>query len=227
MGDGVVFRRYIGNNLLLHVVKWLLAHPIHTCARILLCFQNNLRLVTSTHDCHSCHHSIPFPSRAKSRVPDETKFLSATLAAYVKRGKSKARRPPAELWKEIVLLHHVEHHQPVAPPHHQSQIQTKDASLEVASHHTHQPLVAHSLLTPRSAHRPPPPAAMRQTCIFSGSSHPLLVESICERLGQNKSDVALRKFANGETSVEISQSPWTRLPVVTALLTPPCRDFSP
>ena len=68
---------------------------------------------------------------------------------------------------------------------------------------------------------------MRQACIFSGSSHPLLVESICERLGQSKSDVALRKFANGETSVEISQSPWTRLPVVTALLTPPCRDFSP
>ena len=68
---------------------------------------------------------------------------------------------------------------------------------------------------------------MRQTCIFSGSSHPLLVESISERLGQKTSDVALRKFANGETSVEISQSPRARPPVVAALLTPPCRDFCP
>lgn len=68
---------------------------------------------------------------------------------------------------------------------------------------------------------------MRQTCIFSGSSHPLLVESICERLGQNPSQVELRKFANGETSVEISQSPRERLEVITVLLTPPCRDFSP
>lgn len=68
---------------------------------------------------------------------------------------------------------------------------------------------------------------MRQTCIFSGSSHPSLVEDICERLGQKPSDAALKKFANGETSVEISQSSRARLPVVTALLTPPCRDFSP
>jgi phosphoribosylpyrophosphate synthetase len=68
---------------------------------------------------------------------------------------------------------------------------------------------------------------MRQTCIFSGSSHPSLVGDICERLGQKQADVDLRKFANGETSVEISQSPCARLPVITALLTPPCRDFSP
>ncbi|KAM0724192.1 hypothetical protein Q7P37_000074 [Cladosporium fusiforme] len=47
---------------------------------------------------------------------------------------------------------------------------------------------------------------MRQTCIFSGSSHPMLVESICERLGLNRSEVELRKFANGETSVEIKTS---------------------
>jgi len=48
-------------------------------------------------------------------------------------------------------------------------------------------------------------ANMRQTCVFSGSSHPLLVESICERLGQQPAKVDLRKFSNGETSVEISQ----------------------
>lgn len=46
---------------------------------------------------------------------------------------------------------------------------------------------------------------MRQTCIFSGSSHPVLVEGICERLGQKPAKVDLRKFSNGETSVEISQ----------------------
>lgn len=45
---------------------------------------------------------------------------------------------------------------------------------------------------------------MRQTCIFSGSSHPHLVEAICERLGQKPSQVELKKFSNGETSVEIS-----------------------
>ena len=46
---------------------------------------------------------------------------------------------------------------------------------------------------------------MRQTCIFSGSSHPQLVESICERLGKAPDSVDLRKFSNGETSVEISR----------------------
>ncbi|KAF1818236.1 ribose-phosphate PYROPHOSPHOKINASE pyrophosphate synthetase [Dissoconium aciculare CBS 342.82] len=47
---------------------------------------------------------------------------------------------------------------------------------------------------------------MRQTCIFSGSSHPQLVEAICARLGSQPSQVALRKFSNGETSVEIKTS---------------------
>ncbi|TKX22687.1 putative N-terminal domain of ribose phosphate pyrophosphokinase [Elsinoe australis] len=47
---------------------------------------------------------------------------------------------------------------------------------------------------------------MRQTCIFSGSSHPKLVEAICERLGKAPDKVALKKFANGETSVEIQTS---------------------
>ncbi|GIZ36793.1 hypothetical protein CKM354_000026000 [Cercospora kikuchii] len=47
---------------------------------------------------------------------------------------------------------------------------------------------------------------MRGACIFSGSSHPHLVEAICERLGQKPSKVDLKKFANGETSVEIKTS---------------------
>ncbi|GAB7350209.1 hypothetical protein MBLNU459_g0867t2 [Dothideomycetes sp. NU459] len=47
---------------------------------------------------------------------------------------------------------------------------------------------------------------MRQTCIFSGSSHPSLADSVCERLGKTTDKVELRKFANGETSVEIKTS---------------------
>lgn len=47
---------------------------------------------------------------------------------------------------------------------------------------------------------------MRQTCIFSGSSHPSLTDSITERLGKSTDKVELRKFANGETSVEISMT---------------------
>lgn len=46
---------------------------------------------------------------------------------------------------------------------------------------------------------------MRQTCIFSGSSHPHLTDAICERLGKVPDNVDLRKFSNGETSVEISE----------------------
>ncbi|WPG97858.1 Hypothetical protein R9X50_00064000 [Acrodontium crateriforme] len=47
---------------------------------------------------------------------------------------------------------------------------------------------------------------MRQTCIFSGSSHPALVEAICDRLGAKPAKVDLKKFSNGETSVEIKTS---------------------
>ncbi len=47
---------------------------------------------------------------------------------------------------------------------------------------------------------------MRSCCVFSGLSHPQLVESICERLGQKPSQVESKKFSNGETSVEISMS---------------------
>ena len=52
-----------------------------------------------------------------------------------------------------------------------------------------------------------PAAKMRGACSCAGSSHPHLVEAICERPGQKPSKVDLKKFANGETSVEISTHP--------------------
>ncbi|KAI5794508.1 ribose-phosphate pyrophosphokinase 1 [Peziza echinospora] len=47
---------------------------------------------------------------------------------------------------------------------------------------------------------------MRRVKIFSGTSHPLLTDSICERLGTNPSKSDLKKFSNGETSVNIGVS---------------------
>ena len=47
---------------------------------------------------------------------------------------------------------------------------------------------------------------MRRVKIFSGSSHPYLVDAICERLGTAKAKVDLKKFSNGETSVSIETS---------------------
>ncbi|KAH8145054.1 uncharacterized protein LAJ45_10965 [Morchella importuna] len=47
---------------------------------------------------------------------------------------------------------------------------------------------------------------MRRVKIFSGSSHPELTESICERLGTTLGKCDLRKFSNGETSVDIGCS---------------------
>ena len=47
---------------------------------------------------------------------------------------------------------------------------------------------------------------MRQTQIFSGSSHPLLVEGICDRLGMQPGEAELGKFSNGETKVHIQTS---------------------
>ena len=47
---------------------------------------------------------------------------------------------------------------------------------------------------------------MRQAQIFSGSSHPLLAERICDRLGQRPGRAELKKFSNGETSVQIQTS---------------------
>ena len=39
--------------------------------------------------------------------------------------------------------------------------------------------------------------------IFSGSSHADLGQKICDRLGINHANVVTKKFANGETNVEI------------------------
>lgn len=47
---------------------------------------------------------------------------------------------------------------------------------------------------------------MRDVKIFSGSSHPQLVESICERLGTQPAESELKTFSNGETSVSIDTS---------------------
>jgi ribose-phosphate pyrophosphokinase len=46
---------------------------------------------------------------------------------------------------------------------------------------------------------------MRQTQIFSGSSHPQLAQSICDWLGQKLGEADLGTFANGETRVQIRQ----------------------
>jgi ribose-phosphate pyrophosphokinase len=45
---------------------------------------------------------------------------------------------------------------------------------------------------------------MRQAQVFAGSSHPVLVDGICERLGMRQGEVQLGKFSNGETNVSIS-----------------------
>ncbi|KAF2194300.1 phosphoribosyl pyrophosphokinase [Zopfia rhizophila CBS 207.26] len=47
---------------------------------------------------------------------------------------------------------------------------------------------------------------MRGAKIFSGSSHPTLVDGICDRLGAKRGNAELRKFSNGETSVQIQTS---------------------
>ena len=47
---------------------------------------------------------------------------------------------------------------------------------------------------------------MRGAKIFSGSSHPLLVDAICERLGTCPAKAELKHFSNGETCVSIETS---------------------
>jgi len=42
--------------------------------------------------------------------------------------------------------------------------------------------------------------------VFSGSSHPALAQKICDRLGITHANVVAKKFANGETNVEIGES---------------------
>ncbi len=48
--------------------------------------------------------------------------------------------------------------------------------------------------------------AMRQCKVFVGSSHPELGQLICSRLGVQPSPCTLKKFSNGETSVQIGVS---------------------
>lgn len=47
---------------------------------------------------------------------------------------------------------------------------------------------------------------MRRVKVFSGSSHPALVEAICDRLGTSPGACDLQKFSNGEISVNIETS---------------------
>lgn len=47
------------------------------------------------------------------------------------------------------------------------------------------------------------PPTMRGAIVFAGSSHPRLVEGICDRLGTKPGHATLGKFKNGETSVTI------------------------
>ena len=47
---------------------------------------------------------------------------------------------------------------------------------------------------------------MRGAIVFSGSSHPRLVDGICDRLGMRPGSATLGKFKNGETSVTIRRS---------------------
>jgi hypothetical protein len=50
------------------------------------------------------------------------------------------------------------------------------------------------------------PPTMRGAIVFAGSSHPKLVEGICDRLGTKQGHATLGKFKNGETSVTIRTS---------------------
>ena len=47
---------------------------------------------------------------------------------------------------------------------------------------------------------------MRGVQIFTGTSHPVLAETVCERLGATPAKADLGKFCNGETRVNINVS---------------------
>ncbi|KAG9203291.1 hypothetical protein G6514_002944 [Epicoccum nigrum] len=47
---------------------------------------------------------------------------------------------------------------------------------------------------------------MRGAIVFGGSSHPKLVDGVCDRLGMKPGSATLGKFKNGETSVTIQSS---------------------
>lgn len=47
---------------------------------------------------------------------------------------------------------------------------------------------------------------MRNIVILGGSSHPGLVEHICQNINVEPGDATLKKFSNGETSITIKES---------------------
>ncbi|KAL1651630.1 ribose-phosphate pyrophosphokinase 1 [Didymella pomorum] len=49
---------------------------------------------------------------------------------------------------------------------------------------------------------------MRGAIVFGGSSHPKLVDGVCDRLGMKPGSATLGKFKNGETSVTIPVMPY-------------------
>ena len=53
------------------------------------------------------------------------------------------------------------------------------------------------------------PPMMRGAIVFGGSSHPKLVEGVCDRLGMKPGSATLGKFKNGETSVAIRMACWS------------------
>lgn len=52
------------------------------------------------------------------------------------------------------------------------------------------------------------PPNMRGAIVFGGSSHPKLVDGVCDRLGMKPGSATLSKFKNGETSVVIRMAYW-------------------
>ena len=53
------------------------------------------------------------------------------------------------------------------------------------------------------------PPTMRGAIVFGGSSHPKLVDGVCDRLGMKPGSATLGKFKNGETSVTIRMAYWS------------------
>lgn len=47
---------------------------------------------------------------------------------------------------------------------------------------------------------------MRKCKVFVGNSHPQLGNLVCDKLGIEQAPATLKKFANGETSVQIGVS---------------------
>ena len=55
------------------------------------------------------------------------------------------------------------------------------------------------------------PPTMRGAIVFSGSSHPKLVEGMCDRLGMRPGHATLGKFKNGIQALEQCKSVWIEI----------------